>query len=98
MVKSSLDPEKLECMANKLKALGHPVRISIIDMLEKNEHLSVSQIQDILQIEQAATSNHLRILKDQQIVKSVRSGKNKFYSLKTAKLGEIVECIEKCSD
>jgi len=98
MIKTSLDPEKLECMASKLKALGHPVRISIIDLLEKNDKLTVSQIQEHLQIEQAATSNHLRILKDQSIVKSERDGKNKFYSLKLLKLAEIVSCVEKCSD
>ena len=98
MIKTSLDPEKLECMANKLKALGHPVRIAIIDLLEKNEKLTVTAIQSHLKIEQAATSNHLRILKDQQIVKSVRDGKNKYYSLKLLQLADIVSCVEKCAD
>ena len=98
MIKTTLDAEKLECMANKLKAIGHPVRIAIIDLLEKNEKLSVSDIQSNLEIEQAATSNHLRILKDQQIVKSIRDGKNKYYSLKLLKLAEIISCVEKCTE
>ncbi len=97
MIQTALDPEKLECMAGKLKAIAHPVRIAIIELLEKNEKMSVSELQKHLNIEQAATSNHLRILKDQNIVKSMRDGKNKFYSLKIAKLAEIVSCIEKCS-
>ncbi len=98
MIQKAIDPDKLECMAGKLKAIAHPVRIAIIDMLEKNEKLSVTQIQHNLNIEQAATSNHLRILKDQAIVKSLRDGKKKYYSLKLLKLAEIVSCVEKCAD
>ena len=97
-IKSKLDPDKLDCMASKLKALGHPARISIIEMLEKNDKMSVTQIQRELSAEQAATSNHLRILKDQNIVKSTRDGKNKFYSLKQLQLADIIACIERCSD
>lgn len=97
MIEATLDTEKLECMANKLKAIGHPVRIAIIELLEKNEVLTVTQIQNALQIDQAATSNHLRILKDQAIVKSARDGKKKYYSLKVLKLAEVVSCIERCT-
>jgi len=97
-ITSALDPDKLDCMASKLKALGHPSRIAIIELLEKNEKLPVGKIQKHLKLEQAATSNHLRILKDQNIVKSVRSGKNKLYSLRTIQLADIISCIEKCSD
>jgi len=98
MIKSSLDPDKLDCMASKLKALGHPVRVAIIDLLERNEKLSVTEIQKHIGTEQAATSNHLRILKDQNIVKSTRDGKNKLYSLKALQLADIISCIEKCVD
>lgn len=94
----ALDSEKLDCMSSKLKALGHPARIAIIELLEKNEKLPVTAIQEWLDLEQAATSNHLRILKDQGIVKSVRDGKNKLYSLRIPHIMEIIECIEKCRD
>ena len=92
-----IDAEKLECMANKLKALAHPVRISVIELLHENEKLTVTDIQNHLQMEQATTSNHLRVLKDQQIIVSKRVGKNKYYSLKHSKLAEIIECIERCT-
>jgi ArsR family transcriptional regulator, virulence genes transcriptional regulator len=93
-----IDPEKLECMSNRLKAIAHPVRITIIDLLQKNGKLTVGAIQKYLKIEQAATSNHLRILKDQQIIVSTRDGKNKFYSLRQAKLASIIKCIEQCAE
>ncbi|HPD64949.1 MAG TPA: metalloregulator ArsR/SmtB family transcription factor [Bacteroidia bacterium] len=94
----ALDSDKLDCMASKLKALGHPARIAIIELLEKNDKLPVGKIQAMLDLEQAATSNHLRILKDQNIVKSVRDGKSKLYSLRTPQIKDIIDCIEKCKD
>jgi len=97
-ITSALNTDKLDCMASKLKALGHPSRIEILVLLEKNEKLPVGKIQSTLKLEQAATSNHLRILKDQGIVKSTRAGKNKLYSLKTTVLSDIIACIEKCKD
>ena len=96
MSKQILDPEKLDCMANRLKAIAHPTRITIINLLQTNGKLSVGEIQKNLKIEQAATSNHLRILKDQQIVTSTRDGKNKYYSLRTEKLSAVINCIEQC--
>jgi DNA-binding transcriptional ArsR family regulator len=95
MAKKFLDADKLDCMANRLKSLSHPVRIEIIEMLQKNQKMTVTSIQHYLKIEQAATSNHLRILKDQQIVKSERSGKNKYYMIRENKMAEILEFIEK---
>lgn len=92
-----LSNEKLEVMANKLKAIGHPLRIAIINLINKNKMLTVGEIQREIDIEQATTSNHLRILKDQHIVKSVRNGKNKYYSLSNVELAEIVSCMERCS-
>jgi DNA-binding transcriptional ArsR family regulator len=96
MSKLILDPEKLNYMSDKLKAIAHPARMTIINLLQKNGKMSVGEIQKQLKIEQAATSNHLRILKDQQVVLSTRQGKNKLYSLRMERLSNIIKCIEQC--
>jgi DNA-binding transcriptional ArsR family regulator len=96
MKKMQLDIDKLECMASRLKAIGHPIRVAIVHHLIQNEKLTVSQIQKKIKIDQAATSNHLRILKDQSIVSSRREGKFKLYSLRQKELSHIIECMEKC--
>jgi DNA-binding transcriptional ArsR family regulator len=93
---SFIDVDKLECMANRLKAIAHPARIQIIELLQENEKLSVTELQGYLKVEQAATSNHLRLLKDQQIVYAKRAGKNKYYYLKQAVIEEIISCINRC--
>jgi len=70
--------EMLDCMVNRLKAL--PIQTVLQSLnITKEEKSSVSEIQAHLNLEQASTSNHLRILRDQQIVTSKRAGKNKYY-------------------
>ncbi len=91
-----LDIEKLENFANMLKAIAHPMRIAIVDLLEKEQSLSVSEIYNKLNIEQSITSHHLGILKDKGILISKKKGKFAYYSLKHENFAKIIECIGNC--
>lgn len=93
-----LDVEKLEFAAGKLRSIAHPMRIAIIDMLDDNKRLSVTEIYQALDIEQAAASHHLNILKNNKVLISKREGKKIFYSLKNATLTEIIHCINRCNE
>ncbi len=88
--------EQLEEAANMLKAIAHPMRIAIINHLEGGKRLTVTEIHELLKIEQSTTSHHLGILKDKGVLSSKREGKNTFYFLKHENLGQIVECLNKC--
>ena len=57
-----LDIVKLEAAASKLRAMAHPMRIAIIELLNNNKKLNVTEIYESLRIEQAAASHHLNIL------------------------------------
>lgn len=92
-----LTREKLEAASEMLKALAHPMRIAIVDLLKGEKHLTVGDIFHKLDMEQAVASHHLRILKDRHIVESDRRGKNIYYHLKYERLSQILECIEKCN-
>jgi len=92
-----LKPEQLEKAANMLKAIAHPVRISILNLLEEGAKLTVSEIHTRLNIEQSTTSHHLGILKDKDILSSKRDGKNTYYFLKYDQLSRVIECISECS-
>jgi DNA-binding transcriptional ArsR family regulator len=92
-----IDIEKLDCLVNRLKAITHPDRIAILELLNNKERANVSEIQAHLNLEQASTSNHLRLLRDQQIIVSKRAGKNKYYSLKHTVVEEIISCLSRCS-
>jgi DNA-binding transcriptional ArsR family regulator len=97
MNKTDFDLNHLEKAANRLKAMAHPVRIAIIEMLEVNGSLCVSDIFVKLDIEQASASHHLNILKNRGILKSERSGKNIVYSLNSEIISEIVNCLSRCN-
>jgi DNA-binding transcriptional ArsR family regulator len=93
---ADLQPEKLNLAANMLKAIAHPLRIAILNLLENGEKLSVTEIHIKLGIDQASASHHLGILKDKGILLSKREGKNTFYILKHPDLSSIIDCLSKC--
>ena len=88
---------QLEYAANMLKAIAHPMRIAILSYLEDGKRLTVTEIHELLHIEQSTTSHHLGILKDKGVLKSEREGKNTYYSLKHETLSKIIDCVSKCS-
>lgn len=92
-----LNTEQLDKAANMLKAIAHPIRISILSFLEEGQKLTVTEIHEKLHIEQSTTSHHLGILKDKGVLGSQRDGKNTFYYLRHEQLSHIVDCISKCA-
>ena len=93
-----IDINKLERAASKLRAMAHPMRIAIIDLLNTHTKLSVTEIYEKLDIEQASASHHLNILKNKGVLESKREGKKIYYSIKSVSLTEIVDCINRCND
>lgn len=92
-----LTVEQLEHASEMLKAMAHPVRISILNMLDKNNSLSVTQIHEAIGIEQAAASHHLGILKNKGILGLKKDGKNAYYYIKNENLSNMLVCINKCA-
>lgn len=92
-----LNPDQLEKAANMLKAIAHPVRISILNQLINGKKLTVTEIHELLKIEQSTTSHHLGILKDKGVLASKRDGKNSYYFLKHENLADILSCISQCA-
>ncbi|MBD1397074.1 winged helix-turn-helix transcriptional regulator [Pontibacter sp. JH31] len=95
-LKVRVDKKKLERTAYVLKCVAHPVRISIIDLLEQEAQLTVSQLQEVLQIEQSLLSHHLTNMRDKGIVETRRQGKNVFYFLTDTTISDIIACIKGC--
>jgi Predicted transcriptional regulators len=91
-----LNPENLERAAGMLKAIAHPVRITIVGCLEDGEKKTVTEIHKQLGIEQSTASHHLGILKDKGVLASKRVGKNTWYFLKHENLRTILNCVSSC--
>lgn len=95
-VKTQLDFKKLEKVAEILKAVAHPIRIQIIELLGQKEELTVSEIYGALGSEQSLTSHHLTKMKDKGVLNCRRYGKNIYYSLADDKITQVIDCIENC--
>jgi len=92
-----LDADRLEMAANMLKAIAHPIRIAILKHLEGGKKLTVTEIHELLGLEQATTSHHLGILKDKGVLCSRREGKNIMYYLKHDILSQSIDCLQRCT-
>lgn len=93
---TKLDTNRLEEAASKLRAIAHPMRIAIIELLERNPKMNVTDIYENLGIEQATASHHLNILKNKGVLQSKRDGKNTFYSIRPDSILQILDCVTKC--
>ena len=94
---SDLKPEEVERAANMIKAISHPMRLAILGYLGENNQLNVTEIHQLLKIEQSTASHHLGILKDKGILASERKGKNTIYYLKRKNLSTLIRCISECA-
>lgn len=93
-----VEAQKLENAAVMLKAIAHPIRISIVGMLDAGKKLCVTEIHEALKIEQAVASHHLSILKGKGVLNVEKQGKHCYYSLKHERLSQIIDCVNKCQD
>jgi len=98
MTQVDINISKLELAASKLRAISHPMRIAIINLLANGRKKSVTEIYEALDIEQATASHHLNILKSKDLLVSKREGKKIYYCLKNITLTDIIDCINKCND
>lgn len=64
-----------------MRALAHPLRIQMILYLDEQEAACVNNIFEALEIKQAVASQHLRVLRQADLVYTQRQGKFIYYAL-----------------
>ncbi|WKG03344.1 metalloregulator ArsR/SmtB family transcription factor [Mycolicibacterium sp. HK-90] len=80
-----------EIKANLFKALAHPARIRILEILSaSDEPTPVSEILTETGIEPTLLSQHLSVLKRHQVVRGRRVGNAVFYELAHPKISELL--------
>ena len=86
--------QKVETSFNRLSQVlslaGNDVRMKMIYLLEEENELCVCDLADILEMTIPAVSQHLRKLKDGNILQTRRNGQTIYYSLKEEHL-EIIK-------
>jgi DNA-binding transcriptional ArsR family regulator len=80
-----------EIKANLFKALAHPARIRVLEILSANARpTTVSEILADTDIEPTLLSQHLAVLKRHQVVRAERVGNAVFYELAHRSISELL--------
>tara|TARA_Y100000588_G_C14108326_1_gene861855 strand:+ start:498 stop:818 length:321 start_codon:yes stop_codon:yes gene_type:complete len=80
-----------QMQADYLKALAHPTRLRILELLKDHDELCVCHIIDDLELDQSNISQHLRVLKKAGIVTSNKVGLKVFYKPVTKDIYKLID-------
>ena len=75
--------------AEFFRALAHPVRIEILEVLLQGEH-SVQELQDALGLEQSVVSQQLAVLRTKNIVSGRKEGTSVRYTVRDPLIGDLL--------
>jgi len=89
-----LDYTELRKAALVLRAVNHKLRQKMLDLLEENKRMTVTEIYVKLRLEQSVASQHLAILRSAGVVQTERDGKFIFYSVNRNRVGQISSIVE----
>ncbi len=89
-----LDYTELRKAVLVLRAVNHKLRQRMLDLLEENQRMTVTDIYVKLRLEQSVASQHLAILRKSGVVQTEREGKFIFYSLNKNRLIQISDLVE----
>lgn len=90
--------EKLLRASELLKVAAHPQRLAILDALGLYGEQCVSDLQEMLGLEQAILSQHLILMRDKGLLDVTREGRYGYYRLRRPEFLKIIRNIEDCCD
>ena len=91
MLDSIPPKETMGFIADLFKGFADPTRVHILSLLLAEGELCVTDIAGAVELSQSAISHQLRILKQMQLIKFRRDGKNILYSLADDHVKTILE-------
>lgn len=83
--------------AEFFRALGHPVRIRILEVLVGGER-GVQELQEALGLEQPIVSQHLAMLRAKNIVKARKEGTTVRYTIRDASIRDLLAIARRIFD
>jgi ArsR family transcriptional regulator, arsenate/arsenite/antimonite-responsive transcriptional repressor len=89
-VRPSLDAERIAALA---KALAHPARVQIVELLARQAECRGADVFAELPLAQSTVSEHLRVLKDAGVVSASPVGTSMLYCLDGDTLAELAKAV-----
>ena len=89
------DAESVKAAVTVLKAVGHPLRFRIVDLLASHSALSVTELCTYLCTKQPIISQQLSILRRGRVVKGSRNGNRVLYSLASDQIDRLVDLMRR---
>ena len=83
-------PDLQHFKAEFFKALAHPIRIRILEIVRDGEH-SVQELQVALGVDQATVSQHLAVLRGKDVVVARKEGTTVRYLLRDPRVGDLLD-------
>jgi DNA-binding transcriptional ArsR family regulator len=93
----TITDQTLQRVAHTLKAVAHPVRLRIIELLEDRE-MCVSELIDALGTKPAITSQQLGLMRDRGILECRRDGNFVYYRVSNPNVVRVIACIRNHCD
>lgn len=93
----TLAPDLVEETARILKCLGHPLRLQILDVLERCGECTVTEIYEALDVEQAVASQHLTNMRDKGILARRKDGVHVIYSIGDTRALKVLACVREAA-
>jgi ArsR family transcriptional regulator, arsenate/arsenite/antimonite-responsive transcriptional repressor len=94
MMSAAFRPEE-EDLAVQLKALGHPARLAIIDVLAARGTCVCGEIVQVMPLAQATVSQHLKVLKEAGLLRGTVEGPRSCYCLDHQALTDLGARLER---
>jgi len=80
-----------ETLSTAFKALSHPARLAILQTLAHRGTCICGEIVDVMPLSQATVSQHLKVLKDAELITGTIEGQKSCYCINTATMGNLRE-------
>ena len=81
-------------IANAFKALGHPARIAIIELLTQYDQLNIKDLNSFIPLAQGNISRHCKELFNAGILGITNYNNNSFYSINIKMIDKLVNYLE----
>ncbi len=84
--------EKIDFLSDLLKAISHPLRLRILCLLQDGE-MSVGDIREKVQTSNANVSQHLHILRNQDIIESTKKANFIYNRIKDKRVVKLINTL-----